>query len=262
MPQDYERITEYEDKEFPDLFREMPTLGSQLQCPNCESEIFSDDINIDKAIAKCHNCHHVFPFEEEVKKKSRGGRRKEIFQPEGIEMFRLRSELNIDYKWRNTQSTNYFMLFFTMVWNAMILPSAFAAVMSGDLISLLFMSIHIGVGVWLLLGQLSKFINSTFITVDERYLTIENRPISNPWFKNKQIPVKDIEQVFVKKKNTGSVNGNPTYGYSIVAIEKKWKREIPIIEGMSKADKALFIEQEIEYFLGIEDRKVRGEVRV
>ncbi len=262
MPQDYERITEYEDKEFPDLFREMPTLGSQLSCPNCESEIFSDDINIDKAIAKCSNCHTVFPFEEEVKKKSRGGRRKEVFQPEGIEMFRLRSELNIDYKWRNTQSTNYFMLFFTMVWNAMILPSAFAAVMSGDLISLLFMSIHIGVGVWLLLGQLSKFINSTFITVDEHYLIIENRPISNPWFKNKQIPVKNIEQVFVKKKNTGSVNGNPTYGYSVVAIEKRTKREIPLIEGMSKSDKALFIEQEIEYFLGIEDRPIRGEVRI
>lgn len=262
MPQDYEQITEYQDKDFPDLFREMPTLGSQLECPNCESDIFSDDINIDRAIAKCHNCHHVFPFEEKIKDKRKARRRKEVFQPEGIEMFRLRSELNIDYKWRNTQSSNYFMLFFTLVWNAMILPFAFSAVMNGEIGALLGMSIHIGVGVWLLLSQFSKFINSTFITVDEHYLTIDHRPISSPWFPNRKILVKDITQVFVKKKTTGSVNGVPTFGYSVIAIEKKWKREIPLIEGMKNPDKALFIEQEIEYFLGIEDRKVAGEVRI
>jgi len=107
MPQDYEPITEYQDKDFPDLFRELPTLGSQLECPNCASEIFSDDINIDRAIAKCHNCHHVFPFEEKIKDKRKARRRREIFQPEGIEMFRLRSELNIDYKWRKTQSSEW-----------------------------------------------------------------------------------------------------------------------------------------------------------
>jgi len=123
------------------------------------------------------------------------------------------------------------------------------------------MAVHIGVGVWLLLSQLSKFINSTFITVDEHYLTIDHRPISSPWFPNQKIPVKDISQVFVKKKNSGSVNGVPTFGYSVIAIEKKWKREIPLIEGMKNPDKALFIEQEIEYFLGIEDRKVAGEIR-
>ncbi|MEM1119148.1 MAG: hypothetical protein AAGJ18_01785 [Bacteroidota bacterium] len=257
-----DRITEYEDKEFPELFRELPTLGSKLSCPNCGSDIFSDNINIDKAIAKCGNCHHVFSFEQEVKRRSRGGRRREIFQPEGIEMFRLRSELNIDYKWRKTQSTNYFMLFFTLMWNAMILPSAFAAVISGELFSLLFMSVHIGVGVWLLLTQLSKFINSTYITVDERYLTIENRPISKPWFKNKKIPVEYVDQIFVKKKNAGSSNGNPIYGYSVMALDKRSKQEITLIEGLSKSDKALFIEQEIEYFLGIEDRQVRGEVSI
>lgn len=262
MPQDYERITEYEDKEFPDLFREMPTLGSQLECPNCSEEIFSDDINIDKGIAKCHNCHHVFPFEEKLKKLSRGGRRAEVFQPEGIEMFRLRSELNIDYKWRKTQNSNYFMLFFTLVWNAMILPSAFAAVMSGEIGALLAMSIHIGVGVWLLLGQMSKFINSTYITVDEHYLTIDHRPINNPWFKGQKIPVGEIEQVFVKRTRSGTTNGVPNFGYSVIAIEKKRRREIPLIVGMRNSDKALFIEQEIEYFLGIEDKQVRGEVPV
>ena len=260
MPNEYERVTEYKDRDFPDLFREMPTLGAQLECPNCDSEIFSDDINIDKAIAKCHNCHTVFPFEEKVKDKRKARRRAEIFQPEGIEMFRLRSELNIDYKWRNTQSSNYFMLFFTLVWNAMILPSAFSAVMSGQIGALLAMSIHIGVGVWLLLSQMSKFINSTYITVDEHFLTIENRPISSPWFKNQQIPVGDIEQLYVRKKRLGSNNGVGIYGYAVIMVDKKRRREIPLITGMKNQDKALFIEQEIEYFLDIEDKKVRGEV--
>jgi hypothetical protein len=260
MPNQYEKITEYQDPHFPDLFRELPTLGAQLECPNCGSDVFSDDINIDRAIAKCHSCHQVFPFEEKIKDKRKARRRKEIFQPEGIEMFRLSSELNIDYKWRKTSSSNYFMLFFTMMWNAMILPSAISAVMSGEFLSLIFMSVHIAVGVWLLLGQLSRFVNSTYITVDEHYLTIDHRPISNPWFSNKKIPVRNIDQLYVRKKRTGSSSGSPTYGYSIMMIEKGSRKETALIDGMGNPDKALFIEQEIEYFLNIDDRKVRGEL--
>ena len=38
-------------------------------------------------------------------------------------------------------------------------------------------------------------------------------------------------------------------------------RQFKLIEGMKSADKALYIEQEIEYFLKIDDRPVPGEVK-
>ncbi len=155
---DQERVEHYQDPDFPDLFRELPTLGTQLECPNCQAEILADDINIDRAIAKCHNCHHVFPFDEETKERRPARKRAEIFQPEGIEMFRLRSELNIDFKWRNLQSSHWFMVLFTLMWNAIVLPMAIAAMMSGEITALLFMSVHILVGVGLLFNLISNFI--------------------------------------------------------------------------------------------------------
>ena len=254
-----EKITEYRDPDFPAIFRDLPKLGSLLHCPTCNAEVFSDGINIDKAIAKCSNCHNVFPFEEEIKGKKWNRRRAEIFQPEGIEMFRLRTELNLDFKWQNVKSMHWFMVLFTIMWNFMILPAAVGAILSGQLMALLFMSAHIAVGVGLLFNLLSNFINRTYITVDEHHLTIDHRPIKNPFNPPEEIPVRNIEQIYVKRYVASRTNGRPSYGHAIMVILKKG-RQIKLIEGMRNPDKALFIEQEIEYFLNIEDRRVAGEV--
>ena len=37
-------------------------------------------------------------------------------------------------------------------------------------------------------------------------------------------------------------------------------RQLKLMDGMKNPDKALYIEQEIEYFLKIEDRRIPGEV--
>jgi len=259
MPQE-EKITEYKDRDFPSIFRDLPKLGSQLKCPNCEHDVFSDDINIDKAIAKCSNCHNVFPFEEEVKKKKWDRKRPEIFQPEGIEMFRLRNELNLDYNWRNTKSTHWFMVLFTVMWNAMLIPAAVGAILSGQIMALLFMSIHLLVGAGLAANLLSNLINKTSITVDAYNLSIDHKPIKNPFKPSQEIPTSQVSQLYVKRKSSGSVNGVPTYGYAVIVLLKSGKK-VTLIEGMKNSDKALYIEQEIEYFLNIEDRPVHGEVR-
>lgn len=259
MPQD-DKVTEYKDRDFPAIFRDLPKLGSQLKCPNCEHDIFSDDINIDKAIAKCSNCHTVFPFDEEVKDKQWTRRRPEIFQPEGIEMFRLRNELNLDFNWRNTKSNNWFLVLFTIMWNAMLIPFAVGAILSGQFAVLLFMSIHLMVGAGLAANLLSNLINKTTITVDAYNLSIEHRPIRNPFKPNQEIPVSQISQLYVKRKSNGSVNGVPIYGHAVVVLLKNG-RKINLIEGVKNSDKALYIEQEIEYFLNIEDRPISGEVR-
>jgi len=255
-----ERVTEYRDPDYPSIFRDLPTLGSHLQCPNCSNEIFSDAINIDKAIAKCSNCNTVFPFEEEVKKKQWNRRRPEIFQPEGIEMFRLRSELNIDFKWQNAKSMNWFMVLFTILWNAMILPAAVAAILSGQFMAVLFMGAHIAVGVGLAFNLLSNLVNRTYITVDGYNLSIDHRPLKNPFKPSEEIPVQNIDQIYVRRHVVGTTNGRSSYGHSVMAVLKNG-RQLKLIEAMKNPDKALYIEQEIEYFLNIEDRPVQGEVR-
>jgi DNA-directed RNA polymerase subunit RPC12/RpoP len=54
----------------------------RLSCPNCEEKILSDDINIDKELAKCSQCHVLFNIENEV---SLASKKEENFViPKGI----------------------------------------------------------------------------------------------------------------------------------------------------------------------------------
>ena len=235
-----------------------PDVGLQLHCPNCSHDIPSSDININRSIAKCASCDTVFSFEKELKSPMR--KRPEIFMPEEIEMFSVANELGIWYKWRKVKSLSYFLVFFTIVWNIIVFPMALAAIASGEWIALLGMSIHLLVGAGLLFYTFLQLINSTYITVDEYELAIEHRPIHLPfYYKNQYVNVRDIDQLYTKKYTaTKSKSGYKTHAYAVV-VKLIGGKEIELLKEIKQKEKALFIEQEVELFLGIKDRHVDGE---
>jgi hypothetical protein len=149
-------------------------------------------------------------------------------------------------------------MFFTLVWNGILFPMALIVVISGEIEVLLFMSIHLAVGIGLLYWSLATLFNTTYITVDSHYINIQHSPFQL-FFKEYQIETKDVDQLYVKKYSNGSTNGNPNYVYGVVAIMKS-KEEIKIIKGINKPQQALYIEQEIEKFTEIKDRPVPVEV--
>ena len=226
----------------------------KLTCPNCEKDILSDDINIDKGLAKCSQCHVLFNIENEV---GVAPKKEEIFViPKGIEVLKMFSELEIKINWRHTASK--FLMLFTLIWNGILFPMALIIIISEEMAMLLFMSIHIAVGVGLLYWSLAALFNTTYITVDSYYINIQHRPFQL-FFKEHQIETKDVEQLYVKKYSNGSTNGNPNYVYGVVAIMKS-KEEIKIIKGINKPQQALYIEQEIEKFAKIKDKPIAGEI--
>lgn len=235
-----------------------PKLGIQLNCPKCNYEIISDDINIDKAIAKCKKCNNVFTFEKSVTNPMR--RRKEVFLPEEIEIDAYQDEMTIFYKWRKAKGLSPFFVFFGVVWNAMMIPLAIAAIASGSLTFLLGISLHLMVGVGFLIYILTRLMNSTYITVDDYELSIEHRPFTIPFIvKNQYFDVRNIEQLYSKKYVSHQTNGVNVYAYAVHA-QLKGGEELKIIGGFKQKNKALFIEQEIELFLGVKDKKVDGEI--
>ena len=236
----------------------LPKLGMQINCPNCAEQIESDNINIDKGVAKCGNCNTVFSYEDDTHLSYR--RRPEVFMPEEFEVLPLRNELSIHYKWRKTRSISASMIFFTVLWNAMLLPFIIAVIASGNLFTLIGIGVHLLVGLGLITNIILTLINSTYITVDDYELAIEHRPFALPLFaKNQYIDVKEIEQIYVQKYVSETVNGVAKYAYQIIAQLKNGE-EVKVLKGFRHKDKALYVEQEIEIFLDIPDKAVKGEV--
>ena len=142
----------------------------------------------------------------------------------------------------------------------MIIPFAIMAITSGNIAMLLGISAHLAVGIGLLIYIFTRLLNTTYITVDDQELSIEHRPFTVPLIaKDQYFDVRDFEQLYSKKYVSHQTNGRNIYVYGVYARLKNGE-ELRIIGGLKTKNKALFIEQEVEIFLGIEDTKVRDEV--
>ncbi|MEM8906516.1 MAG: hypothetical protein AAGD05_01615 [Bacteroidota bacterium] len=227
----------------------------QLQCPQCNHAIQSDDVHLASQTAKCSNCHAIFNFSTALETET-VPMRPEIFLPKGMEILKLRSELELQISWRDT--LNSFLVFFTIVWNIFVLPFAIFAILSGELMILLGLSLHLAVGIGLLYYIITAVFNTTFVTVDHHHLHIEHRPLKVPFYPNQDFPVMDIDQIYVNKYVKSKTNGRPDYAFSVEAILKN-KRHVRLVRGLQHPDQALYVEQEIERFLQIKDRPVTEE---
>ncbi len=235
-----------------DLFANPPRLRSlELQCPDCNAPIHGKQINIDTSLAHCNSCGNTFQLEREPE---RG--KPEIFMPADFDVLRLRNELDIEFKWR--RSLNGFLTFFTLVWNSILFIIASTIILSGSWGMLLFLGLHGSVGIGLLYHTVTTLFNRTNVLVDRDYLRIEHRPLPLPFYPNKAIPIQDIKQVFVERYTAGKTNDVPVYSFALRLIQRNGKR-LRLVQGLKHAEQAQYLEQEIEYFLQIDDKKVLGE---
>ena len=230
-------------------------MNQRLNCPNCSHIIPAKDININELVAKCTNCHHVFNFVEK-KASSPIRHRPEILLPAGIESFSFLSELHIEVSWRKSHSS--FLTFFTILWNTLLLPFVIFAVLSGEIIVLLGISVHLLVGVGFLYYTIASFLNTTYIILDHRNLTIEHKPLHMPFYPERTISSRDISQFYVQRYVASTSNNKPNYAFA-VQLQTKEQEEIRIIKGLKKPNQARYIEQELERFLKIDDRPMESE---
>lgn len=231
-----------------------------LNCPSCRLPIVADDVNLVKTIAICKSCDNIFDFEEDLKGKELPGRyRREIVIPPGIEVLHLMNELEIMVKWR--QSSKKFTLFFALFWNAIVFFVTMAMIVGGGLSSLgplLFMSLFAFAGVYMLYASIGYLVNTTFITVDEKRLSIDHRPLKFLIQKDKHFAPEDIDQVYVRRYEVGKKNDQSVYAFEVAFKSKNGKSQ-SLVKELHSEEHARYIEQEIEFYLQIKDRPVKGE---
>lgn len=232
-----------------------------LECPNCGKDIAGEHVNINSTLARCQHCNTIsFLDDEDFFGKPRRAGRPEMMIPEGTEVLPLPSSLDIRVKWKNSNSRGglWFLMLFAFMWNIIILPMAYGLIVSGGIMALLPMIFHLGAGLGMIYYLVTAFFNYTDVYITDSDLTISSKPLKTFWSRDIVLPSKDIKQLYVSKYVSTIVNGQPNYAYALYAITKQ-ERRVRLIEGMNK-ETQLYLEQEIERYLDLEDVPVGNEV--
>jgi len=184
----------------------------------------------------------------------------EIGIPDKIHVDKNFQHLHIVRKWFGFKFV--LLTLVVIAWDAFLInwyASAFASPFQDafDLMFVLFPLVHVAVGIGLTYYTLAGYLNRTFIDVDFNSITIRHAPI--PFLGNKKIPSKTIRQLYCKRDDfPGGHRTNRAFAVHAITSER---RNIKLLSGLDTSEQALFIEQEIEKFLNIEDKPVKGEIR-
>jgi len=228
-----------------------------LACEQCGAPISAANINIDKAIAKCTQCGCVFSFEKDLPATEPANERFEIEMPDGIDVLHLASELTLYIKW--SSAFNKFLIMFAAIWNSVVLLFVLVAVLTGQWIVLLFISVHLAVAIRLTYYLIALRYNTTEISVTKLRIAIKHKPIWVPFFKNREVETYHIKQLYTSSYVAGTVNKQPQNAYEVKLVTKS-DQTIRLIHGLKRPVQAKYIEQEIEKYLQIKNVRMEGEL--
>lgn len=174
----------------------------------------------------------------------------ELGLPDKMEIERQYDSMTITRKWFGWEVV--FIAVFAVFWNGIIFKDYSTFTAYSEL-----PWIHIVAGVAVTYYAISGFFNVTKIQVSKRQIQIIHKPL--PWIGNKKIDSLDIKQLYVKEKiSRGQNNNSNTASYEVHVITNSG-RVTKLLKGFPTSEQALFVEQEIEKYLAIKNKQVRGE---
>lgn len=246
MKEPKEQYKPVEKLELPKFENELPKVFQKVNCPSCQSEVKADHLNLEKSVAKCGGCNAIFSIEEEVKLvKSKNEMHHEFFRPEGIDLFFYKDELNITVQ----QAMNaldsiglFFFPFLSFISTAIYLKKAPFPI----LIPILF---ALG-GFYFIYKAFNYSKYKTYIDINSNQLSIRSQPKN--FNKDKTISTVDIDQLYIKHHVAEGSNYASIY-MIINKVSGQVHEKLITVKNLSKAK---YLEQEIERYLHIENRKV------
>lgn len=111
--------------------------------------------------------------------------------------------------------------------------------------------LHVVVGIGLTYYVVAGWLNRTYILVKRDKITVRHAPL--PWVGNKELESSMLKQLYAIETYY-----NNYVTCAIHAITQQG-RDIALIRNLTR-EQALYIEQEVEEYLGIEDLPVKGEI--
>jgi hypothetical protein len=177
--------------------------------------------------------------------------------PERVTVTRDAGILTITYRW--FRALHLYFLLFCIFWDGFLVFWYTNVVRHTDggpsKIGLWFPFFHVAVGIGLTYYTLAGLANRTRVVVQSGEIVIQHGPL--PWFGNLRIRADGIHQLYREESFSRGRGAGASYHLNAITRDH---RKLPLIRWVPEADLALYLEQEIEKSLGIEDRRVAGEM--
>lgn len=231
----------------------------ELTCKRCGAVIREADVQLELALARCAHCGTLFSLKGaqqpvSVQQAVSQARRPLVEMPKGITVQDTEMGLAITYRWFNL--TTIGLIVFAVFWNGFMLFWHTMALMTSAYMMSLFGLLHTAVGIFVGYIALAGIFNTTTITADRETLSIRHGPL--PWPGNRQVPVHTLTQIYCQENISHTRNGTQ-YSYELAAILQDAGRQ-KLVGKFNTPLQALYIEQELERYLGIQDVPVSGEL--
>ena len=239
-----------------------------VHCETCNAMIHAEDMNLATGMAKCRFCHAVFRLPEAVFPAARAepGARREAYETAGeprrvvprpakVTVTQQGGVLTINRPWFSP--VYLFLVFFCVLWFGFLAfwyTLAFAA--NAPLLFFLFPLIHVAAGVAIAYTTLAGFVNHTVVAVGNGRLSVRHGPL--PWRGNRTLPTAALQQLYCDDVLVRTRNGSRRT-FRLHAVLRDGSK-LQILSGIDDADVPLFVERQVEDWLGIEDQRVAGEL--
>lgn len=229
-------------------------------CPMCGGPARFVDINLTSQTIKCRFCDAEFSaaqlLNEAGREEPRDRPRREITlpQPKSVQVRRDGFDLIITRKWPVGNGIGF--LLFGFIWTGF--TSLFFLIPAsewdnGEAPPFWFLGLFLIIGVVMLVAGVYSVLNSTTYHINRQRITLTYHPL--PW-PSKTFELQGVEQLYVRQ-HIHRGNKSVSVSYSLNKVMRDGRHVT--IERDLQPEAALFIEQEIERLLRIEDVPVRGE---
>jgi hypothetical protein len=141
-----------------------------------------------------------------------------------------------------------------VLWNSFLAFFCWGALRSGGpgmWLAFIIMIPHTAVGLLLVYATLAGLLNRTVIKVTPELITVRQGPL--PWWGNRRLPIDELERLDCDRETDPKKQGwIHVYGVHALA---KGARKVDLVSELDRAQ-ALFIKQELERYLPIDDHGV------
>jgi len=226
--------------------QDSPKPFTMVSCPSCSSEIEANNIDLPSKTAKCNNCNAIFSVEQEIASfQTPSEMKQEILRPEGIDLFYFKDDLDITVQKNMASALDLAgIMFFPF------LSAIFIALFFQNVVPFFITVIFTLAALYFIYRAFVYRKDKIHIDINDRHITIKNRPKN--LIKDKVFDTDSVDQLYIKTV----AHYNKIY---MITNGPSGQRHEQLITVNSLA-KAKYLEQEIERHLGIEDRKVPGEI--
>jgi len=231
-------------------------------CPQCGKMLSAEDMNLDQMVGRCQHCHALvnlwnYVQRTEAPSESAPPKRAPVPRPEDLIVEDSGSQLRIYWRWYSWHiwpSVPFHVAYWSIlvwVWATVGIPWPLSAILI----------LFVVAGVEATYSTLGYLLNRTEVLVDHETLQVRHGPL--PWSGNRVLAVNDITQLYVVNRGRETSNHRRRKRN----IRSKCALFALCQDGVSRkllqldsAEKAWFLKQQIEDYLGIPDHPVGDEL--